>query len=54
MNLIPIIIMGALSFFGLGASLAKHGEKNKAKINFWVSLISSIIWWGLLYLAFFI
>lgn len=53
MNLIPLIILGAMSFMSLGIDLARHGEKKKdTYYNTWITLLALIIWWGLTWWAF--
>lgn len=41
----------ALSLIGIGIALEKHGTPKTGENNFWVTLISQIIEWILLYYA---
>jgi hypothetical protein len=43
----PVYVYLAIKLFGLGASIAKHGEY--IKINFWSILLSTAFIWFLLY-----
>ena len=43
----PVYVYLAIKLFGLGASIAKHGEY--VKVNFWSILLSSSFTWFLLY-----
>ena len=45
------IVYLALSAMGLGINLAKHGEPKDEKYNFWVSLIRSVIYTGIVYMS---
>lgn len=49
--MLPQIIFLALGFIGLGIDFAKHGKPKERKHNGWITLISLIItflilWWG--------
>jgi len=46
---IPQIILLGLIVMGLGLNLAKHGEPQKGKHSFWMSLVNSAVIVGLLY-----
>lgn len=47
--MIPQLIYLALSFMGIGMAIKEHGEEKKGKHNAWISLISALICWCILY-----
>ena len=47
MRLIPLIILAALSLFGLGLSAGKHGQDHP-NYNFGISLLAHLVEWGLI------
>lgn len=50
--MIPTIILLCLSFYSLMNDLGKHGDTKAAgKVNFWTTVLSVTILWGLLWWA---
>ena len=47
-RLLPLIILLIISCISLGICIANHGKPRKEKYNFWTTLISWIIQWGLI------
>ena len=48
MRIIPLILLLILTCIGLGIEMEKHGKKKEGYENFWTSLISWILQWGLI------
>lgn len=46
--LIALIVLGSM---GLGIHAVKHGEDREDKYNFWISLLSLLIQFWLIYMA---
>lgn len=46
---IPAIILIVLFALSLGIGIAEHGKPKEGKNNFWISLVSTGIVFGLLY-----
>lgn len=47
-ELIPIGILGALTFLGIGIALVEHGKPKTGKHNVWINLVAWIIQWALI------
>lgn len=47
MKILPLAILGAFTFLGLGISMAQHG-KPRSKESFWTTSFSFAIQWSLI------
>ena len=47
--MIPQLLTLGLLFMSLGIDLVRHGKTRAVKDNAWVSLLSFIVWLGILY-----
>jgi len=49
---LPLVVLFSISVLGLGMSIEGHGKEKTRKENFWSTLFTFVLWWGLVYLAF--
>jgi hypothetical protein len=47
--MIPQILVLGILFMALGIDLVRHGKTHEVTENFWTTLLSFVIWIGLLY-----